>query len=395
MAVINRSPVVRFAISGETEEWADVLVHAFKLDRSLAQHDRAQLQCSSAELTTVDGIQDKAISFTFGRPPNTEIFYGYVMEAEPTTGRSQTRFEFGLQLYGSTLRAQQIQKPRIWKNEKSTLLLEKVAAEAGHGFYGVPEDFALSAYAQTRESNWESLTELATWLGLSIFNYQGVVIALDASTYFFEMGEYAQISAKEQVSGDDSIHLESFKSNKLTHIEKTRGIEAYYFTPNGHIQSVKQDETKYRSHVHAPQRFRSQIEAQRYIKGVDQLSERWVEVGQAVIAGNAGIRPGVNVGIEETIKYYNPNNGRWFVLGVSHQMQNEEFKTQIALGRPKDYKTAKAKPYEPFWILKGKPRPTMVLEEYTDAPATTPPPATAPPKKHRWRSSWVPTPGTP
>lgn len=347
----------------------DVKATALTLSRTYNQHDNAVLSLSSSTLPNTDGLKDQAISFVYGLNPRTEFFYGYIVEVTEQQ-LNNANLTFTLHIVGTTLVMQQ-GRPRFWTNKSIPSLVSDLVNANLLGAYTSGPVQTWSALAQTEESDWQIVVELASRIGFVLYNFNGVVICTEPLTTYNTQGPYAQLISQTSLDSGQWQLLEFTPTDTSVQTFTGMGVKFAYLGSNMQVVWAQQaDKTNFHFTTSVP--VRSQQEADIYLNTLVRGISNWHKQASARIKGNALIYPGICVEIVTSDATKDKTfDGKWLVLGVQHKMDNQSFQTQLLLGRPDTPAITQISPYKPFWDIAGKGKPTMWLNE-----------------THRWMSSW-------
>ena len=375
-ATRGRVPVFRPLLNGE--EFDIVVLEAIIL-LGVNAHEMATLKCTSPTLTSTEGMLNSTISFFYGQAPRTELFQGYIINVEMSSG-GEAALSFGLIVLGPT-KVLQTGQPRYWTNKTVPSAMRDIVNFNLLGITAHTEPFVWTSLAQTDESDLAMLRKLSNRLGWAIFSRYGVVLCWDPLKLFTEQGSYATLMSSQDQDFDASAErrLIDFTPQEASEENPdSMGKQIAYFDDN-QVQVVKE------SGPHARHKFvsnfviRSAEEAKIYVNA-SEAEESWKQKATARIWGDADIYPGMSVDvITANPTYYRSKfDGRWLVVKTQHKMDTSQFQTQLSLIRPDNKASIRHDPYESFWGIAGKPKPSLSLQEDT-AVSTT----------RRWVSSWA------
>jgi hypothetical protein len=372
----GRVPVFSPQLKGEE---FDVVARNLEMIVTEGSHDAATISMISTSLTTTDGIVDSPISFYYGAPPRTELFQGYVASVTDEQ-QAASQLTFTLSVLGPS-KVMFEGKPRFFTNRTATAVAGDLVNNAGLGAGGHSHTHLWGSLAQTDESDWTMITNLAKRIGWSVYPRYGVVQIIDPLKVFREVGPYCRL-----VSGQSNIGLGTtdrtlidFSSQKMSEMVKDNlGIKFGYFTTGNEAQTITQSGDFAGFVFESTQLIRDQVEAQVFVDAWQTRADGWAESGVARIWGDADIWPGMCVEVvTAATKYFQPEgDGKWFVRAVGHNATDQQYQTVLFLTRPGKDPTPgfTETPHKPFWEQQDPPkgRPSLSLD--TD--------------KKRWISSW-------
>ena len=357
----GRVPIFRPLLNGEE---FDVTFQEAVIQMGEGAHDTVLAQCTSATLTTTDGMLKSAISFYWGQAPRTELFCGYIVGVGVTKA-GEGSLSFGLIILGVT-KVMQEGKPRFWRNKSVPSAVKSLAYSNGLGAYTHDHTFLWGSMAQTDQSDWKMLDVQVNRIGWSVFNRYGVVLAYDALALFKESGSYCTLTSSQDQDFDPTADRRMIEFNPSEEADEnpvSMGTKVAYFTDRNDVQVTKQlgDHTKYKfvtSWV-----LRNVEEATYYANASTYKATSWDQTAIARIWGDSDIYPGMSVTVVTTNNTYlrSKYDGRWFVHAVSHKMDRQSFQTQLSMARPASNTQVSQEAYRSFWAIAGRPRPTLSL----------------------------------
>jgi hypothetical protein len=370
-ATRGRTPIYRILLAGDP---LDVTVQDATVTMGENMHDTVSMTVTSTTRTNTEGLLEQPISFLYGTAPHTEVFCGYVTEVAEQQNETGV-LTWAMGIVGPT-KQMQSGNPRFWVNRTIPSAVETLSAISYLGFTGHAHTHLWPALAQTEGSDWQMATSLATRLGWSVFNRYGVVMLHDPMQLFVNEGSAATLIsesytlAKSTLDEERSL-LEFEPSEAAESSSEQRGHKVAYFN-DGTIQVAMQ------KGEHSDYRFltefviRNAEEATVYVNSDISDSSNWAQQAKARIMGNASLFPGMSVEILTTQRNYFPGkfNGRWFVRGVQHKMNRQDFQSNLILARPDGKTPVSQGAYTPFWQSLTRPRPTLSLTQTMTLPTS-------------------------
>lgn len=363
-ATRGRTPIYRILLAGDP---LDVTVQDCTITTGENMHDTVSMTVTSTTRTNTDGLLEQPISFLYGLAPRTEVFCGYITEVAEQQNDSGV-LTWAMSIVGPT-KQMQSGVPRFWVNRTIPSAVETLSAISYLGFTGHAHTHVWPALAQTEGSDWQMATGLATRLGWSVFNRYGVVMLHDPLQLFVNEGSSATLIsesyslAKSTLDEERSL-LEFEPAEAAESSSEQRGHKVAYFN-DGTLQVALQkgDHSDYRFLTEFV--IRNAAEAEVYVNSDDSDSSNWRQSAKARIMGNASLFPGMSVEILTTQRNYYPGkfNGRWFVRGVQHKMNRQDFQSNLILARPDGKVQVAQGAYVPFWQTLTRPRPTLSLTQ--------------------------------
>jgi hypothetical protein len=360
----------------------DISVTQWTLSCSEGQHDEASISCVSTSLENTDGILDSAISFYYGAPPRTERFHGYVTNVTGVQ-KAQGQLSFSMTLLGASKMMFE-GKPRFWRAKSASSVIYDLVNNSGLGFGGHTNSYLWKSLAQTDESDWEMVKEMASLLGWSIFYRYGVILLYDPVKYFKEAGTYTRLVSGLNDLGSTDRNLIEFSSEEVSGvIQDNMGVKYGYFTTDNKVQIFEQT-GEFKGFLFDTDRIaRDQTEAEMFMEAVQVRTDGWGEAGTARIWGDADLWPGQLVEVvTSTSHIFQPKgDGRWMVRAVGHQADNQSYQTILLLTRPSASVLTGTRPYgsnttqyRPFWEDESPTKSRPFLSLNVD---------------NQWTSSWA------
>lgn len=356
----GKVPVSKPAVNGAD---LDVTLVEMQVSSSEGQHDQAVLSCISETLEKTDDLVDQPISFYYGVPPRTTIFFGYITTVTDEQ-ESQGSLSFTLSILGVT-KVMSEAMPKFWTNTTVTSAMAALVERNLLGVCGHTQPNIWRSLAQVDRSDWEQVNAFATQIGWIVTNRLGVVQFHDPVKLFAECGSYTRLVSGQDKPEDDDRNLIEFQATQESGvIQSNLGAKFGYFTTANEVQVAAQTGT-FTTYRFLPQTIRDQVEAQSYIAAADSSLKGWQQHAVARIWGDADIYPGQCVDIMTAKPRYRfvKTDGRWFVRSVVHQADRQQYQTQLLLTRPKNQYYSTLAGYKPFWEYPPtRPRPSLSLE---------------------------------
>jgi hypothetical protein len=369
----GRVPVFSPQLNGEA---FDIVPKNLQMIITEGSHDAATMTVISTTLTTTDGIVDSPISFYYGAPPRTELFQGYVAGVTDEQ-KATSQLSFTMSVLGPS-KVMFEGKPRFFVKRTATGVAGDLVNNAGLGAGGHSHTHIWDALAQTDESDWTMVTNLAKRIGWSVYPRYGVVQIIDPLKTYRENGPYCRLVSGQTDLGTGDRTLIDFSSQATSEMVKDNlGIKFGYFTTGNEAQVITQDGDFAGFLFESTQLIRDQVEAKVFIDAWQTRADGWSESGVARIWGDADIWPGMCVDVvTASTKYFKPEgDGKWFVRAVGHNATDQQYQTMLFLTRPpKEDIPSTEVPHRPFWEQQTPPRGRPSLSLDTD--------------KKYWVSSW-------
>jgi len=256
-------------------------------------------------------------------------------------------------------------KPRFWDNKTIPSAVADLVAFNILGYIGHDHTYAWNGLAQTEESDWEMVNDLASRLGWTVYNRYGVVMAYDPLRLFTESGTYARL-VMGSISTTDRNLLEFQPQEQSTMLNENLGVKYGYFTSGDAVQVIAQPGTFQGYTFNTDVVIESQDAAQVYVNAATSSIDRWQQYAMARVWGDADLYPGLCVEVVSTNTRYMRTkfDGKWLIRQAIHQMDRQQFQTLLSLVRPNSTTPVAAVAYSPFWQSgPGKTRPRLSISE--------------------------------
>lgn len=374
------TPVYRPTLNGVD---LDITVSSLQIMLGEFQHDVVVIECSSDTLTDTASMVGSAISFWWGKAPRTELFTGYVDGVTDDKGPSGAgRLTFSMACLGAT-KEMQTGTPRAWDRITIPQVVKNLSYRGLLGFHGHDHPLVWPMIAQTEESDWRLICNLAKRLGWSVFNRYGVVMLYDPLKLFQSNGSYITLMSASYTNTayeDYERALVDFTpAEEADNSYRNIGAKLAFFNGN-QVQTVTQEGDEYTVFKYLNVAARTPEEADVYTNAGTRSAASWSQQAQARVLGNANIYPGMCVDVYTSDPRYFKGryNGRWLVRQVQHQADRQTFQSLLTLCRPRGSFGMPLIPYVPFW---------NEVSGITTTPTKSKPAAILAGTK--WNSSWA------
>jgi phage protein D len=346
------TPVYRPTLNGVD---LDITVSKLQIVLGEFQHDVVVIECSSDTLTETASMVGSAISFWWGKAPRTELFTGYVEGISDDKGqRGAGRLTFSMACLGST-KELQTGTPRVWDKITIPQVVKNLSYRGLLGFHGHDHSLVWPLIAQTEESDWKLICDLAKRLGWSVFNRYGVIMLYDPLKLFQSNGSYITLVSSSYTSTsyeDYERALVDFTPSEASDASYRQIGRKIAFFNGQRVQTTTQQGDqytvfKYLTNIVA----RNPDEAEVYANSTSYAAANWGQQAQARVLGNANIYPGMCVDVltSDPRFFKGRYNGRWLVRQVQHEADRQTFQTLLTLCRPRGSFGMPLTAYVPFW----------------------------------------------
>jgi hypothetical protein len=209
-----------------------------------------------------------------------------------------------------------------------------------------------------------------------VFTRYGVVMCYDPLKLFQDQGAYTRLRTGTPEDPAIDRYLLDFQPTELSDmIEAVMGTRYGYFDSGNRVQTISQP-GDFNGYVFGTDAvIENQDAAQVYADAWNHNFDSWNQHALARIWGDADIYPGMAVEVITTNRRYlkTKYDGKWLVRGAAHQMDRQNYQTQLYLSRPDSSTPVGDTPYVPFWKQgdTSQARPFLSISE------------------GRWVSSWT------
>lgn len=324
----------------------------------------------------MDSLVDKVVTFTFGQRGGLHTFFGYVSRINPSRNY-QTDTVADIVCLGTTW-VLRTGRPRFFTNQQVPQVGAAIVSSGNLGYLANGGGYAWPSLAQSDDSDWAFLSDLAVRAGRMLVQRRGVVMLLDPLRILREEGPYLQLLKGDDIL-DTTRQLLDFQptSTSANLRENVRPTFGYF---QGGVASLTHP-------VGAPFVFNADfpVESKEMADAYDESWYRkvsfWNQSASARIQGNATITAGVMVSIHltGTTQIRNDYDGMWLVTRVTHSITHNSFQTQLDLARDDKDQTqrrANVSSVFPGFFHGAKPGDPNVLLSVVDT------------GNKRWVSSW-------
>jgi len=353
--------------------------------RKESEHDSAILFVNSAT-ATIDytTLPDSRIEFPFGNVGLQSTFQGYVNSVTPNrryvAGTVNTEQE--IDCLGATM-VMKGNKPRFFTDLTATQMMSQIVSEAGLGFndeYRNDND-KWRQLAQTNESDWQMVLNLADRVGAHVVYEKGVVRLINYLDISYRQLPDRLYTSQTSVSAGDRTTDSS--GNVIEYVPINAGLrDPSYLSPtmsylanrravivpppdNSAVSSVSAGASASQGSL-LVSRFatdypaNSQPEAAAIQGGFYQPP--WNQSGSLRVTGDALMMPGLVIQVSSARKGLTMQadyDGVWYVQGVDHSIgQQGRFFTTLTMSRT-EARGSNWYPSRPFWLGDKRGNPVL------------------------------------
>ena len=371
--------------------WTSVFVNGSKLDTSVSriqveqrenEHESAAIFINSGS-SGIDYTQlpNQRIEFSYGLIGNKATFRGYISEVIPhqSTGSAQIIQEQEIQCLGPSM-VLKGNRPRFWDQSTATDAMRSIVSESGLGFSDEyhNDTYVWRSLAQTSETDWEMLVNLANMLACRLLVTDGVIRLVDytqVATREIPSLTFTRDQALPMLRSEDGMPLTSlvsFVANNSGNRDPVYQSPQVSYLVNGR-STLTQPKTQ--SYLNADatavqitnvlsSRFASDMpaasaqEADALLSGY--YSPDWSETASVRVPGDCTLQPCMVIGIKSGGRY-SPKiidyDGGWYVTGATHFVYQNQYLIDLEVTRPSQ-RQPNWYQRTPFWSddRRGAPR---------------------------------------
>ena len=329
----NPLPVAQLSIDGEPLR--DAIVREVEVSEDAYSHNKATISLTYAN-ANLDSLKEMPIFFRFGVNPSYGFFWGYIKDARKDQG-FQEEVRIILTCYGYTWDMRS-RNTGIWVNTPSESIAREVAHRHNLAVFFPDHWYSHPRFAQVESTDWQILNEMATLTGRVLTTRRGViriVNVLDA----LERGTVQKVLEK-------SINVLDPEEKPLMGFEATVGSDDSsedqqpvfgYFASDTTVR-VSEPDTAETDKVNETDIYIHNDKQARLLRETGEIVTAIDDNAEARLRGDASIGVGAVVGIntgEVGSTIVDRLDGRWFVLGVQHRIDESVFQTNLRLVRDK------------------------------------------------------------
>jgi hypothetical protein len=267
----------------------------------------------------------------YGRSPNDIVrWYGYVHHSSALAASGSRNVTMRYICIGTTL-PMNTQRTRSWKNVSPTAIVRKVGRENGLRTVISPSARRLTYWAQTGESDFKLVNDLASETGYRFWVEGSTLYFLDPRILL--LGQKVQdipVFSKNQTPGlYDTLQSLSIltgtmipRSNGAASTSVISGLDA---KTGKVIKASSASDTgigTFLNSISTARAVDNYADAQALMEARTLASRGWITM-QAEIYGTAKVAPGTLVGISGS-SISSDNKGRWMVTGTKHVINRDK-----------------------------------------------------------------------
>lgn len=261
----------------------------------------------------------------YGRAPNdTARWWGYVHHSSALASSDQSSVVVRYVCIGTTL-PMNTQRTRSWKNVSPTSIVRQVARENGLRTVISPSARRLAYWAQSGQSDFKLVNELADETGFRCWVQGTTLYFLDPRILL--VGQRIQdipVFSKNQTPGlfDSLLSLSILtgtmvpRENGTTGTSIISGLDAKTGRVIKATSQANSGTSTFQNTIHTARAVDNYADAQALMEARTLASRGWITM-EATVYGTAQVTPGTLIGIAGK-SVSSENSGRWMVTSTKH-----------------------------------------------------------------------------
>lgn len=345
-------PVSNVRVGGDV---VALSVQGLTIDVRPGKHEEAKLTLLTAT-PDVLSYRDKTVTFDWGVGGASDQFTGYVTAVSRPQGfQSQPNTQITCNGPSWVLSNG---RPRFWVNQTTQAIANEIVTGAKLRLFFDDHWYTWQTYAQTDDSDWGLLQNLAGDLGYMVFTYRGTVRFLDPLMTLARSTPVARL-AKSTNLLDSSQALIDFQPVAVSENDRSVQKPSLAWLGMDGAVPVNRGSGKF-----AATEYMADAERARLVtEMIDRSTTYWTAGAQARVRGTTSIYPGavvdVQTGASSTVR--DANDGLWLVVGLTHSIDSSSFTTMLYLVRDGVRSSVQATDSSQFWTQARQPRPRVTL----------------------------------
>jgi hypothetical protein len=357
--VTSAIPISRVTFNGVSRS---IVPLACQIEQSIGQHEQVTLEMAPMPGMDSDTGTYKTISFAWD-VDSSGRFYGYVTDYTVGARKNAAGTVVTITAMGPTL-VMKTGRPRFFTNATTATVISRIAAEAQLGFL---DEFGRDHYvwpqlAQTDESDWEFINDLAEREGSQVLCSEGVLRLIDPQNVLSRMDPVLLLTNTQADTVLATAGLYEFDVTSYSNRLPQTYDPTVAFLNDGKVEVVAGTQGRYAFQQYfsaqRPVRTKAEAELAQITLPVD-----WTEQAQARVSGSGKIAPGSVVAVKggnKTAKN-EPYDGFWYVTDVRHVLAKMSFQSNLSLARITAGGRGVGLPHRNWWQDK-RGRPTLALD---------------------------------
>ena len=328
MAQVLNPAQAPFPLQGLTidDELVSLVPQALELKQTPGAHETMTL---SVLLPTIDTSEftDSSIYFEWG--PNNQPFAGYIRSVQNVQD-FQKQPMLRIECMGVSWEMSS-GTPTFYTNRTGPSMIEEVVTRNKLGCVVDDHWYSWPRKAQTTQSDWRFINDLADDLGYYLVVTDGVVRVMDPIRALDVQAPVADLLKASDLLSNEQILLD-FTPSVVS--EKDRMVsppKAGFFQEDGSVGFINPDSVIFNSGTFLADSMRAKVYEETLIKSRDT----WIYTATCRTKGKSFFHPGqvVNVVSGGSDTVVNADDGLWFIVSAVHSLNAETYQTSLGLAR--------------------------------------------------------------
>jgi len=357
--VINYIPIHRVAFDGMP---FDISPLSCTIRQSIGQHEQVEIKMTPVNGLSLESGAYRTLSFTWD-VNSAGRFYGYVTDYSVGARGNAPGTVVSVTAMGTSF-VMKTGRPRFFTNNTVAEAIARVVADAQLGFV---DEFGKDHYvwpqlAQTDESDWEFINDLATREGSQVLITDGVVRLIDPKSVLSRTEPVLVLTNSMAATPQDIAGLFDFTATQYTNRLPSSYTPTVAFLSDRKVQTVPGSSGmyQYQQYFSAERPLRNKEEAE---LAQINMPVDWTQKAEARVSGSAKLTPGTVTAVQSGIRAAKnqPYDGFWYVTDATHIMAKQSFQSKVSLARVVSG-SRRSMPYpSKNWWVDPRGRPTLVL----------------------------------
>lgn len=331
------------------------------IDQAVGQHEQVRLMMRPVAGLSMHTGAYKTLSFAWDADESGR-FFGYVTEYTVGAMANAPGAMITVTAMGPTS-VMKTGRPRFFANSTTAQAIASITAEAQLGFldeFG-KEHYVWPQLAQTDESDWEFINDLAAKEGSQLLCTDGVLRLIDPKAVLTRTDPVLLLTNSQAQSNMKEAGLLDFSATSYSDRLPSRYNPTVAFLNGNSVETVSGSTGMYpfQQYFSGGQPLRNRTEAE---LAQTSLPVDWGQQAQARVPGSALLAPGVVVYVKSGSRAAvdEPYDGLWYVMETRHVLAKLTFQSTLSLARMVNASKGVSIPSKNWW-LDPRGRPTLVL----------------------------------
>ena len=334
---------------------------ACDISQSIGQHDTINLRMSPVQGISLATGAYKTISFSWD-VNSAGRFFGYVTDYTVGPRGDVPGTVITITAMGPTM-VLKAGRPRFYTDSTVADVVSRVVADAQLGFideYG-KDHYVWPQLAQTDESDWEFINDMAMREGSQLLCADGVVRLIDPMNVLSRTEPVMLLSNNQPQTGLPQAGIFDYQATVYSDRLPKQYTPTISFLNNGVPEVVPGTSGAYsyqeNSSGTVPVRNATEAELCQVRLPVD-----WEHQAQIRVSGSAKLGPGGVVFVKggDEPATAEPYDGYWYITDAQHTLTKNSYQTNLSLARVVSASRRIGIPHRNWW-LDPRGRPTLVL----------------------------------